>query len=182
METGHTPSRSHSEWWDGNVPWIGIADARDHHERSILKTIQHTNSEGLANSAARLLPAGTVCVSRTASVGYVVVMGKPMATSQDFVNWVPTTAVTSDWLRVVFTADRDALIRFGKGSVHKTIYFPEWLSASIALPPMAEQARIVSEVDRHLSIVHEVGSEVDTNLKRAQALRQATLANVFEQH
>ncbi len=179
METGHTPSRGHPEWWDGDVPWIGIADARDHHERSILKTIQYTNSEGLANSAARLLPAGTVCVSRTASVGYVVVMGKPMATSQDFVNWVPTIAVTSDWLRVVFTADRDALIRFGKGSVHKTIYFPEWLSASIALPPQAEQARIVAEVDRHLSIIHEVEAEVDANLKRAQALQQATLSKMF---
>ncbi len=179
METGHTPSRGHPEWWDGDVPWIGIADARDHHERSILKTIQYTNSEGLANSAARLLPAGAVCVSRTASVGYVVVMGKPMATSQDFVNWVPTTAVTSDWLRVVFTADRDALIRFGKGSVHKTIYFPEWLSASIALPPLAEQSRIVAEVDRHLSIIREVEAEVDANLQRAQALRQSTLAKAF---
>lgn len=179
MESGHTPSRGHPEWWDGDVPWIGIADARDHHERSILKTIQCTNTEGLANSAARLLPTGTVCVSRTASVGYVVVMGKPMATSQDFVNWVPTTAVTSDWLRVVFTADRDALIRFGKGSVHKTIYFPEWLSASIALPPLAEQSRIVAEVDRHLSIIREVETEVDANLQRAQALRQATLAKAF---
>jgi type I restriction enzyme S subunit len=179
METGHTPSRGHPEWWGGDVPWIGIADARDHHERSILKTIQYTNSDGLANSAARLLPAGTVCVSRTASVGYVVVMGKPMATSQDFVNWIPTSAVISDWLRVIFTADRDALIRFGKGTVHKTIYFPEWLSASIALPPLTEQARIVAEVDRHLSIISEVESEVDANLRRTQALRQATLSNKF---
>jgi type I restriction enzyme, S subunit len=181
MESGHTPSRDHPEWWDGDVPWIGIADARDHHERSILKTIQCTNAEGLANSAARLLPSGTVCVSRTASVGYVVVMGRPMATSQDFVNWVPTAAVTSDWLRVVFTADRDALIRFGKGSVHKTIYFPEWLSASIALPPLAEQARIVAEVDRQLSIIREVEAEVEKNLRRSDAIRQATLTTAFGQ-
>ena len=48
-----------------------------------------------------------------------------------------------------------------------------------ALPPLAEQARIVAEVDRHLSIVSEVEAEVDTNLKRAQALRQATLAKAF---
>ena len=48
-----------------------------------------------------------------------------------------------------------------------------------ALPPLAEQARIVAEVDRHLSIVREVEAEVDTNLKRAQALRQATLAKAF---
>ena len=43
----------------------------------------------------------------------------------------------------------------------------------------ATQIRIVTEVDRHLSIVREVEAEVDTNLKRTQALRQATLAKAF---
>ncbi len=47
------------------------------------------------------------------------------------------------------------------------------------LPPCAEQFRIVAEVDRHLSIVREVETEVDANLKRAHALRQATLAKAF---
>ncbi len=49
----------------------------------------------------------------------------------------------------------------------------------VPLPPSAEQYRIVAEVDRHLSIIREVESEVDANLKRAQALRQATLAKAF---
>jgi type I restriction enzyme S subunit len=135
MESGHTPSRSHPEWWDGDVPWVGIADARAHHGGVIHDTEQHTNADGLANSAARLLPAGTVCISRTASVGYVVVMGRPMATSQDFVDWICTDALDPHWVRVVFLADREALQRFGKGSVHKTIYFPELLSLHIAIPP-----------------------------------------------
>ncbi len=49
----------------------------------------------------------------------------------------------------------------------------------IGVPPKKEQARIVAEVDRHLSIAREVEAEVDTNLQRAQALRQATLTKVF---
>lgn len=49
----------------------------------------------------------------------------------------------------------------------------------IPVPPLAEQARIVAEVDRHLSIIHGVEAEVDTNLQRAQALRQATLSKAF---
>lgn len=47
------------------------------------------------------------------------------------------------------------------------------------LPPIGEQHRIVAEVDRRLSIVREVEAEVDANLKRAQALRQAVLARAF---
>jgi type I restriction enzyme S subunit len=48
-----------------------------------------------------------------------------------------------------------------------------------ALPPMAEQVRIVAEVDRLLSINREGESEVDANLQRAQVLRQAILSKQF---
>jgi type I restriction enzyme S subunit len=51
----------------------------------------------------------------------------------------------------------------------------------IGLPPVAEQTRIVAEVERHLSIIHEVEAEVDANLRRGQALRQATLSKAFYQ-
>jgi len=49
----------------------------------------------------------------------------------------------------------------------------------IGVPSIQEQARIVVEVDRHLSIVRKVEAEVDTNLKRAQALRQVVLSRAF---
>ena len=52
-------------------------------------------------------------------------------------------------------------------------------SVWVPVPPIAEQARIIAEVDRHLSIIREVEAEVDANLQRAQALRQATLAKAF---
>lgn len=84
QETGHTPSRSQPSYWDGGVPWIGIRDAGAHHGQYIEKTVQTISEDGLANSSARLLPRGTVCLSRTASVGYVTMMGRSMATSQDF--------------------------------------------------------------------------------------------------
>ena len=51
---------------------------------------------------------------------------------------------------------------------------------SAPLPPLDEQTRIVTEVDRHLSIIREVEAEVDAKLQRAQALRQAVLATSFK--
>ena len=49
----------------------------------------------------------------------------------------------------------------------------------VPIPPLAEQHRIVAEVDRRLSIVREVEAEVDSNLKRSQALRQSILSAAF---
>lgn len=53
------------------------------------------------------------------------------------------------------------------------------MAAPISVPSLAQQSEIVAEVDRRLSIVLEVEAEVDANLKRAQALRQAVLRAQF---
>ncbi|MFO1378465.1 MAG: hypothetical protein U1F14_15825 [Steroidobacteraceae bacterium] len=53
------------------------------------------------------------------------------------------------------------------------------MSAPIVLPDLATQHHIVAEVDRRLSIVREVEAEIDANLARARALRQAVLAKAF---
>ena len=142
LETGHTPSRKRPEYWEGNIPWIGIRDATGNHGRKLYDTIQHTNELGIANSSARILPENTVCLSRTASVGYVVVMGRPMATSQDFVNWVCSENLHSQFLKYVLLGERSAFLRFASGTTHQTIYFPEAKAFHVCLPPLPEQRAI----------------------------------------
>ena len=124
LETGHTPSRKHPEYWGGPIPWIGIRDATGNHGTKIFETQQYTNALGIENSSARVLPPNTVCLSRTASVGYVVVMGRHMATSQDFVNWVCSPQLDYRFLKYVLLSEREALLRYASGTTHQTIYFP----------------------------------------------------------
>lgn len=50
----------------------------------------------------------------------------------------------------------------------------------VALPPQAEQVRIVEEIERRLSVVDELEAAVGANLKRAERLRQAILKRAFE--
>jgi type I restriction enzyme S subunit len=70
-----------------------------------------------------------------------------------------------------------AACMYGQGRPH--LGFEQLAEAPIPVPPLAEQHRIVAEVDRRLSIVREVEAEVDTNLNRAQALRQVVLQTAF---
>jgi type I restriction enzyme, S subunit len=50
---------------------------------------------------------------------------------------------------------------------------------SIPVPSLGVQQEIVAEVDRQLSVLREVATEVDNNLQRAKALRQSILAQQF---
>jgi restriction endonuclease S subunit len=179
QETGHTPSRSHPEWWGGDVPWIGIKDAHAHHGTVITDTLQTTNAEGLANSAARMLPAGTVCLSRTASVGYVLIMGRPMATSQDFVTWTCTGALLPKFLMYALMAEGDEIRRFGKGSTHTTIYFPEVRALHICLAPIEEQRVIVECIEAAFIRVDKLAAEAQRAALLLNRLDQATLAKAF---
>ena len=179
LESGHTPSRSHPEYWDGSIPWISIPDAHEHHGRIIFRTEQCVTPAGIENSAARVLPAGTVCLSRTASVGYAVVMGCPMATSQDFVNWVCCEALEPRFLQLVFLAEGENLRRFGKGTTHTTIYFPEVLAFHICLPPMPEQRRIVAKLDALLARSRRTKEALDALPALIERCRQSVLAAAF---
>ena len=142
LETGHTPSRKEPAYWNGSIPWIGIRDATGNHGRTISATREYITEEGEAHSSARLLPAGTVCLSRTASVGYVVVMGVPMATSQDFVNWVCGPDLDHRYLKYVLLAEHGSVLRFASGTTHQTIYFPEVKAFHACLPEITEQRAI----------------------------------------
>lgn len=142
LESGHTPSRSRSDYWNGGVPWIGIKDATTHHGEIINSTFQEVSSLGVEKSSTRLLPAGTVCLSRTASVGYVVQTAVPMCTSQDFVNWVCGEALNPNYLRYALRSESESVRRWATGSTHQTLYYPEAKAIHLLTPERSVQDKV----------------------------------------
>ncbi|MEX1264470.1 MAG: restriction endonuclease subunit S [Actinomycetota bacterium] len=169
LETGHTPSRRHPEYWGGDIPWVASGDATEHRGETLLDTKEHTNDAGIANSSARILPEHTVCLCRTASVGHVVVLGRPMATSQDFVNWVCSDDIDWRFLRAVLLAERDSFLRFATGTTHQTIYFPEVKAFHACLPPRREQAAIGG-------LIQDLDDKIDVNRRISETLEEIARA------
>jgi type I restriction enzyme S subunit len=159
---------------------MGIRDAAAHHGGVITNTLQTITQAGLDNSSARLLPAGTVCLSRTASVGYVTQMARDMATSQDFVTWTcDLRGLEPRFLMYALLAEGDDIRRFGKGTTHTTIYFPEVKAFHICLPPLAEQRRIVAKLDAITARTGRARADLDRISALTSRYKQAVLAKAF---
>jgi type I restriction enzyme S subunit len=179
MKTGHTPSRTMEEYWqDCEIPWFTLADVwqlRDGTRTYLGQTKAMISELGLANSAAELLPEGTVVLSRTASVGFTGIMPEPVATSQDFWNWVCGPNLLPEYLVYVFRAMRDEFRSMTMGSTHKTIYQPVAAAMRIPVPPFEEQRAIVDHLDRHLGRIDVLIAKSERFIELARERRGALI-------
>lgn len=71
------------------------------------------------------------------------------------------------------------LLQRAKGIAYTGINIETLKELPIPLPPLAEQTRIVAEVERRLSVVDELEAVVSSNLQRATHLRQSILQKAF---
>ncbi len=190
LESGHTPSRAKPEYWieeECTIPWFTLADVwqlRTNKVDRVYDTKEKISFVGMENSAARLLPAGTVVLSRTASVGYAGIMGADMATTQDFANWICGECLLPDFLLHVFRGMKGEFERLKYGSTHNTIYMPEIMSFRFALPPISEQDEIVGSLCVALkkldSLVQEAHRAVTLLQERRSALISAAVTGQID--
>ena len=69
--------------------------------------------------------------------------------------------------------------RASGSSAQAHFYINNAKNMCVPLPPLAEQTRIVAEVERRLSVVEELEGGVSANLQRATRLRQSILQKAF---
>jgi type I restriction enzyme S subunit len=175
LATGHTPSRRVPRYWNGNIPWISLTDIRAIDGTIAKATIQSVTEKGIDNSSAVKLPKGTVCFSRTASVGFVTVMGREMCTSQDFVNWVCGEEIDPIYLMGALMQARQHLRSLASGSTHQTIYFPTVEQFCVPIPPLPIQKQFANRVTE----IHKLDAQQAANRERLDALFQSMLHRAF---
>jgi type I restriction enzyme S subunit len=181
LESGHTPSRRIPEYWaDGDIPWLALPDIRALDCRVAAATSEKTNSLGIANSSARVLPPGTVALSRTASVGFVTRFGCEMATSQDFVNWVCGPDLQPGYLMWLLRASRRFIRGLSTGAIHQTVYTDVVKRFRVCVPNAAEQRRIATRLDEAFSVITRLQSAHQDQLAALDRLRAAFLREAFE--
>ncbi len=93
----------------------------------------------------------------------------------------PTRLVSSKFLELAIRSPRlQHLFQTNKiGSAQARINLSDLRTYCLPLPPLAEQTRIVAEVERRLSVVEELQTMIAARLQRATRLRQSILLRAF---
>lgn len=173
--SGHTPNKDFPEYYNGGIKWISLADSYRLDNGLISETEIEISENGLDNSSAVLLPAGTVVLSRDAGVGKSAVMAEPMAVSQHFIAWTCNSKLDNWFLYYYLQYKKVYFEKQAVGSTIKTIGLPFFKKLLIINPPFPEQRKIAAILSAWDKAI-EKGQQLRAALqKRHQALAQRLL-------
>ena len=134
VDSGSTPSTTDEENWDGDIPWLtpreitGIVDGI-----YVSKTERTITKKGLDGCAAKLLPPGTVMLSKRAPVGAVVINAIPMATNQGFLNFRCGKRLNPLYLSYWLRTNKPYLDMVANGSTYPELYKGDLFEIEIAV-------------------------------------------------
>ena len=174
--SGHTPSKSFPEYWNGGVKWVSLADSHRLDRLYIDDTDFEISTLGLQNSSAVLLPAGMVIMSRDAGIGKSAITTKPMAVSQHFMAWQCADKMDKYFLYYWLQLKKRMFENIAMGSTILTIGLSYFKRLKIAAPSdLDEQKQIGKRLKQADTLLFSLEEEVKKLKKQKSGLMRDLL-------
>ena len=156
ITTGGTPLRNMSAYWkNGTIPWVKTSEI---HYNLITSTEEHITEEGFKNSAAQMLPIGTILMAmygQGVTRGRVALLGIEATTNQACAAIQPNDNTHSGFLYYYLTMSYEKLRSLGHGAQQPNLNTQIINSFIIVLPEIDEQkqiADILKVIDNKIEI------------------------------
>jgi type I restriction enzyme S subunit len=150
IASGGTPSRAEPAYWGGDIPWVTTAEI----DYSVIaSTAERITSRGLAESSARLFPAGTILIAmygNGVTRGRVARLGITAAVNQACAAVTATSDVDDRYLYQYLANRYEDLRNLGHGAHQLNLSATLLKRFPIALPTLLQQraiARMLEAVD-----------------------------------
>ena len=148
---GATPSRTHPEYYGGNIPWLKTGDLTDSYIDAIPETITEL---ALEKTSVRLNPAGSVLIAMYgATIGKLGILSIAATTNQACCACFPLGGLDNKYLFYFLMAQKPLFIKQGEGGAQPNISKEKIVSTLMPVPPLEEQKRIVVMLGRIFPII-----------------------------
>lgn len=171
-KAGGTPSTAVSRYWNGLVPWMSSGEI---HQKRIASVRGRITQDGLRESAARVLPIGTVLMALAGqgkTRGTVAVSRIELTTNQSIAGIFPSSEHDSDFLYYNLDTRYEELRGEstgdgGRGGLNLAII----KNLELAIPALEEQRAISAT----LSHVDDELVALERRLESARAIKQGMM-------
>lgn len=165
MKSGGTPTSTNKSYYDGEIPFLSIADMTEQ-GKYLTKTTKMITGSGLANSSAWLVPKDSLIYSMYASVGLVAINKIPIATSQAMMDIIPDeNFAILEFIYYALDNFRNKVSRYVMTGTQGNLNAGVVKNIEIALPTLPEQ----QEIANFLSALDD---KISQNSRKLSALRE----------
>lgn len=155
---GGTPSRLEPSYWNGDIPWVSVKDLSG---TRLTDTEESITSEGLANSASRLIPANTAILATRMAVGKLAYFDRAVAINQDLKAFFPKKNLDWKFFLQWYLSKSETIAGLATGSTVKGIRLEDLRSLPIKLPPFSEQQKIATILSSVDNVIEKTRTQID---------------------
>lgn len=180
--SGATPKRGRADYYEGGtIPWVTSGQLI--HE-FVTEPAEYITDKALKETSVKLWPKHTLLVAMYGegrTRGHCSELLFESTTNQACAAVVlPEDApVSREYLKLFFAANYERNRRLASGGVQPNLSLGLIRNMEVPAPPIEEQARIVEEVHRQLTVLTALRRAGGETFTRAEALRRSILSRAF---
>ena len=175
--SGGTPSRKNPDYYGGYIPWIKTGELEDGY---IFDSEEKITEDAVAHSSAKLFPIDSVLIAMYgATIGKTAILGIPATTNQACACARCRDVLNNKYLFYYLRSQKDTFIAKGKGGAQPNISQDIIRNHMIPLPPLAEQRRIVEQIESLFSKLDEAKEKAQEVIDGYEARSAAVYNDAF---
>ena len=147
---GSTPSKSHPDYYGGNIPWLLTGDLNNGYINSVEGRITEL---ALKETSVKLNPVGSVLIAMYgATIGKLGILNIEATTNQACCAGIPYNGIYNKFLFYFLMAHKAEFVKRGEGGAQPNISREKIIVTLMPLPPLSEQKRIVKKLEKLLPL------------------------------
>lgn len=171
--SGGTPSRGKAEFWNnGTIPWVKTTELKNN---VITDVDEYITEEGLVNSSAKLVPAGTILVAmygQGKTRGMTAYLDIEASTNQACACILPSDKIDSMFMWKYFELSYDKLRSLAQGAGQPNLNGNMIKNFKVLVPPIEMQKSYVNFVNQVDKSKVKVQKALDETQKLFDSLMQ----------